>query len=153
MLMLRRELVIAGLVMAGSGGALAQPAPPTTAPPPTTPGRNPTTAPLGDLFVSPAALDAMWRSSDLAGRAVYNVQDEKIGTVQEILFEADGRIAAIVIGMGGVLGLGKKTVAVAYRAFRLTRDDDGSTKVTLDIARTTLEAAPDYTPAKGRNPG
>jgi hypothetical protein len=148
-----RRTVLAGLVMAGSGIAVAQPAPSTTAPPAAAPGRNPTTAPLGDLFVSPAALDLMWRSGDLAGRAVYNVQDEKIGSIDEILFEADGRIAAIVVGIGGVLGLGKKTVAVAYRAFRLSRDDGGNTKVTLDIARTTLEAAPDYTPAKGRNPG
>lgn len=148
-----RRTVLAGLVMAGSGIAVAQPAPSTTAPPAPAPGRNPTTAPLGDLFVSPAALDLMWRSGDLAGRAVYNVQEEKIGSIDEILFEADGRIAAIVVGIGGVLGLGKKTVAVAYRAFRLSRDDGGNTKVTLDIARTTLEAAPDYTPAKGRNPG
>jgi sporulation protein YlmC with PRC-barrel domain len=95
----------------------------------------------------------LWGSRDLTGRAVYNIQDEKLGTIEDILFDADGRIAAAVLGMGGVLGLGKKSVAVAYKAIRLTRDDSGQPRVTLDIARTTLEAAPDYTPAKGRNPG
>jgi sporulation protein YlmC with PRC-barrel domain len=159
-----RRLAIAGLIAGAAGlsphAVLAQPAPSPTAPPPTAPsvsGQPPAptapAAPLGDLFLSPAGLDLLWGSRDLTGRAVYNIQDEKLGTIEDILFDADGRIAAAVLGMGGVLGLGKKSVAVAYKAIRLTRDDSGQPRVTLDIARTTLEAAPDYTPAKGRNPG
>ncbi len=152
--MLLRNLAVACLLACGTGLALAQTVPSApSSPGPSSPRAPVADAPLGDVFISPAALDLMWRNTDLAGQPVYNLQDEKVGKIDEILFDPDGRIAAMIVGVGGVFGLGKKNVAVAFKAFRLTRDDNGSAKLMLDIARPTLESAPDYAPAKGRNPG
>jgi hypothetical protein len=39
---------------------------------------------------------------------VYDAQNNKIGDVNDILLDKDGRVAAVIVGVGGVLGVGEK---------------------------------------------
>src|ERR1700758_5759556 len=52
------------------------------------------------------------RASKLVGVDVYSSDNQKIGTIDDILMKPDGTADAVVIGSGGVLGAGKKDVAV-----------------------------------------
>src|SRR5215213_869526 len=55
-----------------------------------------------------------WRASKLSGLNVYNNNNEKVGDIREVLLNRDGKAEAVVIGVGGFLGLGKHDVAVPF---------------------------------------
>ncbi|MGX7741260.1 PRC-barrel domain-containing protein [Rhodopseudomonas parapalustris] len=55
-----------------------------------------------------------WRASKMIGLNVYNQGNEKLGDINEILLDNQGRIQAVVIGVGGFLGVGERDVAVAF---------------------------------------
>jgi sporulation protein YlmC with PRC-barrel domain len=56
--------------------------------------------------------DDQMRASKLIGSAIYDPADQKIGTVDELVLNPDGKVADVVIGVGGFLGAGEKRVAV-----------------------------------------
>ncbi|KLK94020.1 photosystem reaction center subunit H [Microvirga vignae] len=55
-----------------------------------------------------------WRASKLEGLDVYNQNDEKIGDVSEMLVDQSGKIQAVVVGVGGFLGIGEHDVAIPF---------------------------------------
>src|ERR1700727_4099239 len=55
-----------------------------------------------------------WRASKLAGVAVYNDANEKIGDINDVILDRSGKVANVILGVGGVLGLGEHYVAVAF---------------------------------------
>jgi len=55
-----------------------------------------------------------WRASKLIGLNVYNIDNEKIGGVTELIVDRSGKLDAVVIGTGGFLGLGEHDVAIPY---------------------------------------
>src|SRR3954470_23802632 len=67
---------------------------------------------------SPAAsadkmmLKGKWRASKLMGLDVYNEANEKLGDINELILDKDGKVAAVVIGVGGFLGMGEHDIAV-----------------------------------------
>jgi len=66
---------------------------------------------------SPASSEKMmlkgkWRVSKLMGLDVYNEANEKLGDVNELILDKDGKVSAVVIGVGGFLGMGEHDIAV-----------------------------------------
>ena len=59
---------------------------------------------------------AQWRAPKLIGVDVYGADNKKIGKIDDILMGHDGKAQAVVIGVGGFLGIGKKDVAVPFSA-------------------------------------
>jgi hypothetical protein len=52
-----------------------------------------------------------WRASKVVGLSVYNDSNESIGSINELLMDKSGGIKAVVIGVGGFLGVGEHLVA------------------------------------------
>lgn len=63
-----------------------------------------------------------WRASKLEGLDVYNNNDEKIGDISELLVDQSGKIQAVVIGVGGFLGMGEHDVAVPFDQIKLMNE-------------------------------
>lgn len=110
-----------------SAPALAQSTEPTTptAPRPSTTTGAPAATP--SLSTSPGQAitqeqPGQWRLSQLEGLDVYNNLNEKIGDVREILIGRSGEIEAVVIGVGGFLGLGERDVAVPFDQIKFTNE-------------------------------
>ncbi len=59
-----------------------------------------------------------WRASKLIGVNVYNEKNDKIGDISEVIVDKTGKADAVVIGVGGFLGVGEKDVAVAFSALK-----------------------------------
>ena len=55
-----------------------------------------------------------WRASKLDGLDVYNNNNEKVGDISELLVDQTGKVEAVVIGVGGFLGMGEHDVAVPF---------------------------------------
>ena len=60
------------------------------------------------------ALKGNWRASKLMGLDVYNEANEKLGDVNELILDKNGKVSAVVIGVGGFLGMGEHDVAVPF---------------------------------------
>ena len=55
-----------------------------------------------------------WRASKMAGLSVYNDKNESVGSINDLLMDKSGNIKAVVIGVGGFLGVGEHLVAVSF---------------------------------------
>jgi hypothetical protein len=108
-----RTLVLAtvsGLMMST---ALAQ-APPTSSPAPAAPAP----AASSTSQAVPAQSADEWLASKLKGTAVIGSDDQKIGDISDILFDKMGHVKAFIVGVGGVLGIGARQVALDMNAFQ-----------------------------------
>jgi hypothetical protein len=89
-----------------------------------------------------------WRASKLVGVDVYGTDNAKIGDVREVLLNRDGAAEAIVIGVGGFLGIGEKDVAVPFKALEWTTEPRTAARSIVPSA-----PAPDAVPPVPTAPG
>jgi hypothetical protein len=66
------------------------------------------------------------RLSTILGTDVVGLDAQKLGDIDEVVFDRDGRAAAVVVGLGGALGLGTKDVAVPYGSLKWNYDIEPS---------------------------
>jgi sporulation protein YlmC with PRC-barrel domain len=85
------------------------------------------------------------RASKLIGASVKNPAGETIGDINEVLFDNSGKVNAVVVGVGGFLGMGEREVAVAFSSLRMAPGDDGRTVITIDATKDALKSAPVWT--------
>lgn len=86
-------------------------------------------------------------ASEITGKAVYSssaADAEHIGDVTDFVVGPDGSIAAVIIGVGGFLGMGQKGVAVNYAELEWTTAEDGTERFVLPTTKEALEAAPEF---------
>lgn len=96
-------------------------------------------------------------ANELIGVPVINLQNEKIGTVDDLLIEDNNQVALAVISVGGFLGVGDKLVAVPYGDLQILQTD-GEPQVVAHMTRADLEALPSFQyepvmPAAGEQSG
>jgi len=72
---------------------------------------------------------------------VYDPSNSKIGDVKDVLLAADGKVSALIIGVGGFLGIGEKDVAVPFDVIKHTTRDN-KVYLTMDATKDELKAAP-----------
>jgi sporulation protein YlmC with PRC-barrel domain len=75
---------------------------------------------------------------------VYDAHDSKIGDIRDVLLEKSGQVAAVILGVGGFLGIGEKDVAVPFNAIRVT-EKDGKRYLVMDTTKEALQSARGYT--------
>ncbi len=65
-----------------------------------------------------------WLASDLIGRSVVNRNNETLGRINDVILDENGQVAAVLIGVGGFLGIGEKEVGVPFEAleFKMARE-------------------------------
>ena len=82
--------------------------------------QNPSTStdanksPPAAASTSNASHQGEWRASKVVGLSVYNNNNESIGSINDLLTDKGGNIKAVVIGVGGFLGVGEHLVAVPF---------------------------------------
>jgi sporulation protein YlmC with PRC-barrel domain len=88
-------------------------------------------------------------TSKIIGAKVHAKSGEKIGDVNDLVVDATGRVTGVVVGVGGFLGVGEKSVALPYGAVTIGADEKGAPRLTVDVTKEALEKAPTFEPAKG----
>jgi sporulation protein YlmC with PRC-barrel domain len=83
-----------------------------------------------------------WLASNFKGTDVVGTQDEKIGDVNDVLFDRDGKVVAYVVGVGGFLGIGSKEVALSPSSFQfIPGQSDNDYKLRLSMSKDQLKNA------------
>lgn len=88
-------------------------------------------------------LKGKWRASKLMGLDVYNDANEKLGDVNELIVDKDGKVSAVVIGVGGFLGMGEHDIAVTMDKLKFVETPVRTSSTTPATTReTTTSTAP-----------
>jgi hypothetical protein len=138
--MLKKLMISTAAAALVVGSAMAQ----TTTPPATNPPARAEAAPPAQArqFITEQGAN-QWLASQFKGTDVIGANNEKIGDVNDVLFDEGSRVVAYVVGVGGFLGIGQKDVALAPTAFQMTRDRD-EVKLRLSMTRDELKNAPEF---------
>ena len=90
--------------------------------------------------------------SDYYNQSVYDAKDNKIGDINDLLLDKEGKVGAVILGVGGFLGAGEKNVAVPFNALKLT-EKNGKRYLVMDTTTEALNSAPGYTFDRTRSSG
>jgi len=120
----------------------AAPPPDSTTPPPAEMAAEepPATPPPADAIIAAEGATDM-RADKLIGTSVYNTEGEKVGDVQDIVFDKDGKIVGVVLKVGGLLGIGGKSVGIKWDEVKVSPADE---LMTISYKKEQLEVAPDF---------
>ena len=131
---------IAPLVLVlSTTGALAQ-----TTTTPTDPAARTAPAARPATVAPTQEVKGAWHVKDFYQTNVYNMAGEKIGDVNDILMDESGRVTAVVLGVGGLLGIGEKEVSMKIDEIKRMVHSDGKTYFTVNSTADQLKAAPAY---------
>lgn len=86
-----------------------------------TPAATDSAAPAATIATD-SSHQGQWRASKVVGLSVYNDSNESLGSINDLLTDASGNIKAVVIGVGGFLGVGEHLVAVPYDKVKFVND-------------------------------
>jgi sporulation protein YlmC with PRC-barrel domain len=75
-----------------------------------------------------------WVASKFKGTDVLGPDNQKVGTIDDVLFDKSGKIEAYVVSVGGFLGVGSKEIALAPKSFIIVPGQNGNSdqlKITM----------------------
>jgi sporulation protein YlmC with PRC-barrel domain len=138
-----KKTVLLGLtaaLIAAPAFAQSTISPATTSPAPTaTVGSAPSAATFARV-----SNDEMF-TSKLKGLNVYNQNNESIGEISDIAITKSDQVQALIISVGGFLGMGEHYVAVAPSAVQVTYDQSSKKwKATMNTTKEALKGAPEF---------
>ena len=100
------------------------------------------------LSDSDLPLEEPWQ--DIRGLEVYDVNDEQIGSVEDLYIERDSRLPRFLeVSAGGFLGIGKKHFLIPIEEVSREMGED---RVTVNQPRDKVVESPDFDPYDVANP-
>jgi sporulation protein YlmC with PRC-barrel domain len=94
---------------------------------------------------SEASMQGNWRASKVVGLSVYNDKNESVGSINDLLTDKNGNIKAVVIGVGGFLGVGEHLVAVPFDKVKFVTEPVAYTGTASGSSATGTRPAPSTT--------
>ncbi|SDA77330.1 PRC-barrel domain-containing protein [Mesorhizobium qingshengii] len=84
------------------------------------------------------------RGDDLKGTTVYGANDAKVGEIGDVVLTPDNKTDAVIVDVGGFLGIGEKEVAVGMDNLKFMTDKDGNKYLYTTFTKEQLEAQTAY---------
>jgi len=111
------------------------------------PAADPNTRALFDVGAGYMSADTDDLATRILGTPVYSgpARDaDHIGDVNDLVIGEDGTIRAVIIGVGGFLGVGEKNVAIDFTEFKMVVAEDNTERWVVTTTKEALEAAPAF---------
>jgi sporulation protein YlmC with PRC-barrel domain len=111
------------------------------------PSSTPSTSSSASAIPNPQTLNAIPPSSTTVTnyykQNVYDPSNNKVGQVSDVLVDRQGKVTALIVGVGGIAGAGAKDVAVPFDSVRLTNEGNNS-RLVMNTTSDSLKNAPGY---------
>ncbi|MET0630617.1 MAG: PRC-barrel domain-containing protein [Xanthobacteraceae bacterium] len=124
--MLKKLMLSAAVSALMVSGAMAQASPPAADPPKAAAPKADAAPVDAAKFIAAQSTD-QWVFSKFKGTDVLGPDGAQVGGVNDILFDKQGKILGLIVGVGGFLGIGEKSVAIDMSAFQAVPASTGST--------------------------
>jgi len=136
---------VAGSLLLSAALAQSPASPPAASPP--------AQAAAPDQHVIASQKPDQWLASKFSGTDVVSADDKKVGDVADILFDREGKVLAYVVSIGGFLGIGGKSVAVAPGAFQIVKGANGAAdKLKIAMSQEQLKQMARFEPYQPPRP-
>lgn len=83
-------------------------------------------------------------TNDFVGTTVYGADDTKVGEIGDVVLSTDKKVDAVIVDVGGFLGMGEKQVAVGLEKLKFMADKDGNRYLYTNFTKDQLEAQTAY---------
>jgi sporulation protein YlmC with PRC-barrel domain len=83
-------------------------------------------------------------ADNLMGTTVYGADDAKVGEIGDVVLSTDNRIDAVVVDVGGFLGIGAKPVAIGMDKLKFMADKNGKQYLYTSFTKEQFEAQAAY---------
>ncbi|WP_435168940.1 PRC-barrel domain-containing protein [Falsirhodobacter sp. 1013] len=94
---------------------------------------------FGRAFTDPVTAER------IEGAGVYAQDEEKVGSISDLVMNADGQVQDVVMTIGGVMGVGGKTVALPMDQVELVQAHEGEeVRAYLPMSKDEIEALPEH---------
>jgi sporulation protein YlmC with PRC-barrel domain len=80
---------------------------------------------------------------------VYDPSDNKIGDIDDVLIDKAGNVSAMIVSVGGFLGMGEKDVAIPFSDVHAS-EKNNTWYLVLNTTKDALKTAPGFTYDKTR---
>ncbi|RUU59610.1 PRC-barrel domain-containing protein [Mesorhizobium sp. M2C.T.Ca.TU.002.02.1.1] len=84
------------------------------------------------------------RVDDLKGTTVYGANDAEIGSIGDVVLTPDNKPDAVIVDVGGFLGIGAKQVAVGMDKLKFMTDKNGKKYLYTNFTKEQLQAQAAY---------
>jgi sporulation protein YlmC with PRC-barrel domain len=132
-------------LLLGAMPAVSQTTPPQQRPTPTAPSTTEVPkAPVAGQIVVQDANTLL--AKELIGQTVYAPDKAKIGSISDLILSKDAKtVDGFVIGVGGFLGIGEKSVAMKLDRLRISQDPQGGgLQLMMDAKKEELANTPSF---------
>jgi len=140
---MKKSLLTASALVLMSAAAFAQ-SPPSSPSPQASPPSSPATS----ATPSPQTLNSIPTNSTTVTnyykQNIYDSSNNKVGEVSDVLVDRDGKVTALIVGVGGVMGAGAKDVAVPFESVKLTNQENNKFRLVMNATADSLKNAPGY---------
>lgn len=97
-----------------------------------------------DMGMQSAPVDGTVTADDVIGADLLGFDGDVIASVDDVVLDTAGSIEAILVDVGGFLGLGATTKAIPFEDVSVEADDSGNTVLRSQLTASDLEAMPEY---------
>jgi hypothetical protein len=112
------------------------------------PGPAPGESPSGTVEPPSVTVLNNHEVEGILGRQVLGANEENMGRIVDVIVDHSGRVRAAVIDFGGFLGVGSRKIAVDWSALHFPPAGQPNAKISLDLTRDQVKAAPEYQEGK-----
>jgi sporulation protein YlmC with PRC-barrel domain len=95
------------------------------------------------LAFAEAPMARGWLASDIYKASVYDPSEKKIGDISDLMIDSKGNVTAVIIGVGGFLGVGQKDVVIPFEELKVSARE-GKDRFVLNRTKEELKLAPAY---------
>jgi hypothetical protein len=137
------SLAVFGVALGFGLPLMAQTAPPQQKPAVSTPAPKPQNPVNGQIVMQE---EGTILAKDLIGQSVYEPDNKtKIGSIGDLVLSKDGKtVNGFVIGVGGFLGIGEKSVALQMDRLQIGAEGESGLRLTMDVKKEELADAPAF---------
>jgi hypothetical protein len=137
-------------LLLGATAAMAQTSPPAQRPAPSATTEVPKAPVQGQIVVQEA--NTVLAKQDLIGQTVYAPDKAKIGSISDLILSKDAKnVDGFVIGVGGFLGIGEKSVALKLDKLTMATGADGAMELSMNMTKDELRNTPTFKSQKDQN--
>jgi PRC-barrel domain len=119
-----------------------EPATPQVQPPARSPAQPPAPPPAAATVLPSHEVQS------ILGRVVLSTNGDNMGRIVDVLVDRSGEVRAAIIDFGGFLGVGSRKIAVEWSALHFPPPAQADAKISLELNRDQLKAAPEYQDGK-----